>query len=250
MINLRTLIHFTKTGFVSFGLVYLSACQPMVGAAPIPANTLATQSAVKQAEAFWPKATLQGQNLQVAVLPAQPAEKSTAGGAVGVQIQFTSARLTESPYRLQANQPGQQAATVSNVMALRLFLIDASQGLPTGNVAPFPAAGDIFTVNTVSANQNVLFTQVPTGDYYVCAAAFSNSVGPFLSSTNLTGLGSASYGEGNVQCSNTGGDGSGSISVGSAPTYAVSNTDPLGISLNLKSATGASVELNATVTDG
>ena len=44
--------------------------------------------------------------------------------------------------------------------------------------------------------------------------------------------------------------GDGSIGVGAAPTYSVSNTAPLGVNLNLKSATGARIEFNATVTDG
>ena len=136
-------------------------------------------------------------------------------------------------------------------MGLRLFLVDASLGLPTGSVMPVPSGGDIFTVNTVSTNQNILFTQVPTGDYYVCAAAFNSSVGPFLPVANLTSAdGGASYGEGNVRCSDGGGNGDGSISVGSAPAYTVSNTTALSINLNLKSATGATIEFNATVTDG
>lgn len=243
-----------KLGIIALLLSGLNACQPLpeITNSPPSAATRA-EYVLKQAQIFWPKTNqtkISNHLLQVAVLPVRQPTSVGMGGALGIDLNITN-NAHRKTYHLQANQPGQEAAVLANVMALRVFLVDASLGTPVGSVTPYPSAGDVFTINTISANPTVLFTQVPTGDYHVCVSAFSSSIGPFTSMINLTSLNSASsYTEGHTECSSSGGDGAGSVSVGAAPTYTVSNPTPLSVNLNLKAATGAHVELTATVADG
>lgn len=172
--------------------------------------------------------------------------QSTQGGQVNVQIALQAP--SDSSYRTLISTPGSAAAALSEVENLRIFLIDASLGTPVGTVSPYPSSGDVFTLSTVNANQSVLFTQVPSGSYRVCVAGFNQLTGPFSEPGNLSEQGSTHYAEGPCHCSMTGGDGSGQVTVDNQ--YQLNALSPLQVALPLRSATGAHLDISATVADG
>lgn len=197
---------------------------------------------VSAAQQYWSAETLARGPLQLARL----GTGTQALGALGVSIRLQAS----AAYRVLNSTPGAAPAQMSDVQGLRLFLVNAALGTPAGTVAPFPNSGDVFSLSTVAANANVLFTQVPAGSYHVCVAAFNTSTGPFQLSSNLNKPGSTDYLEGPCVCSASGGDGDGKITVSGPPGYTVSNTNPLVVNLELKAASGASLDLSATVEDG
>ncbi len=172
--------------------------------------------------------------------------KGTQGGQVNVQIALQA--FADSSYRTVMSTPGNAAAELSEVQNLRVFLIDATLGTPVGTVSPYPSSGDVFTLSTVSANQSVLFTQVPSGSYRVCVAGFNQLTGPFSEPGNLSEPGNTHYAEGPCHCSMTGGDGSGQVIIDNQ--YQLNTLSPLQVTLPLRSAAGAHLDISATVADG
>lgn len=153
---------------------------------------------------------------------------------------------TQAPFQTLVSQPGIAGKTFADVLAYRVFLVNSATAL-TGTVTPY--AGNVFTINSPSASQTVIFDNVPPGSYYACAAAFKSS-SSFEPANNLadTDLHTLDYTEGRVACSEAGGMGSGRLTIDAA--YQVTGTASLQINLNLQKAIGASIGSSITVSNG
>lgn len=125
---------------------------------------------------------------------------------------------------------------ISAIQLIRFYLVDSNAGsLSATNIKAGPfdiTTGTLFTNLTTGTGPNTdtaLFTNVPAGIYYVATATY-NTTTPINSTTNIT---SATANSANITIggpidfgtfalSNSGGDGSGSITVNSDQSLAVS----------------------------
>lgn len=149
------------------------------------------------------------------------------------------------------SESGHPAYLKGHIQSLRLFLISATSTPSVGPVSP--AGGNVYTLPTTfpSLSRNVLFTNVPAGSYYVAAAAFKTSAGPFNTSTNLTKPGSYTYAEGPVAVSNLGGIGGGPDNgrVVIDAHYQVTGTAQIEIPLLLDDELGAKISASVNLID-
>jgi len=166
-----------------------------------------------------------------------------AGGArISVNLQ-----LSGSGFRTQTSQSGYAATVAGELEALRVFLVDSASP-PTGVISP--VAGSLTTLTTPLSSPNLIFEHVPAGNIWACAAAFVDDLS-FNASTNRTAETGVSYAEGPCICSNTGGQGSGSVTIdanfqlpGGGPY------PPLAVPLQLRAAKGATLASEVALNDG
>ena len=175
------------------------------------------------------------------------AYNSASTAAFMVKITAIKPSLHRSFTTLNSSS-GTAAKDMVDVQALRVFLCNSST-LPSGLITPFN--GQVFTITAPSSSQTIVFDNVPANNYFVCAAAFSNT-GTFDIGTNLTdkSTSTVNYAEGQVFCSTTGGEtgNPGRVTVDSA--YQVSDTTTLNVPLQLQSIVGATIDSSITVIDG
>lgn len=212
----------TKHSLLFLALSCLTACQSQP-----EANLLAQLPAVQRA---W----------QVH-LPGQ------AGASLAVQI---SPHQPSPAFVTQVSLPGAEEKQISDILAYRVFVVSSSTS-PTGVLTPY--ASQVVTVSdNHAASQTIVFSNLPSGSFYACAAAFGHS-SVFNADTNLTeNLGAlTTYAEGPIACSNIGGDSPGlpgQVRVDTNRQLLTSGV--VGISLNLRSRRGATVDTRLLVHDG
>lgn len=153
-------------------------------------------------------------------------------------------------FNTQASLPGAQEKQVSDIQAYRVFVVSSSTA-PSGLLNPY--ASQIVTVSdNNAASQTIVFSNLPTGSFYACAAAFGHS-SVFNADTNLTeDLGAlTTYAEGPIACSTMGGDSPGLPGqVRVDPNGQLLTSGVVGISLNLRSRRGAMIDARLAVQDG
>lgn len=179
------------------------------------------------------------------------------GASFSVKLNFANG----GAFKTKASANGTTTAIFSDMTHLRVALI-ASATSPTsltGAVTVGAATSNLLakTVASSGGTATVTFTNVPgavtTGTkYWVAAAAEASGT----NITNVTGatLTDATYGK--FYVTNGGGNAaSGAVTVtqtvtGAAYSYAVDSTTALTMALNLRDATGATVDSTVTVTNG
>lgn len=148
-------------------------------------------------------------------------------------------------WQTQSNTSGSPNAMVSEIASFKLYLVDSGStpnGPLTASYGPFQ-----ISANLTAGQQNLVFNHLRSSNqaYYVAILALDSQ------GQNLTQLNSACSINGeNVSVSTQGGNGQGQLVVGSAPTYTVSSSAALEISLNLRDAIGASLDTQLSVIDG
>jgi len=166
--------------------------------------------------------------------------------ASGARVQV-NLKLSSRDFQTQASQSGYAETVLAEIEALRVFLVD-SAGPPTGVLSPIN--GSLVALNPPLATHNLVFEHVPAGNIWACAAAFTDET-VFNAGSNRTAPLGTTYTEGNCICSDTGGQGSGSILIdanlalpGGGPF------SPLGISLQLRHARAATLASEIALSDG
>lgn len=155
---------------------------------------------------------------------------------------------TADSFGIKNSSPGAAAYSYSNILAYRVFLV-SSASPPSGVLSPYQST--IVTVpDNNSPSQTLVFSNLPAGSFYACAAAFKHGslFTPFYNITEDLGA-PASYSEGPVACSSSGGsDSAGRVEVDSE--LHLSGSGVVGLELTLRGARGASIETNVTIQDG
>lgn len=193
---------------------------------------------------------------QPPLLAQLPAEVSSAyqvhlsgSGGADVAVRILPAATRTPGFGLKNSTGGADAKAVSDIQAYRVFLVSAPGTLPS-SVTPYNSTIVTITSNSM-ANQTIVFSDVPAGSYYACAAAFDSS-SVFNSSTNITeDLGALhSYSEGAAACSTSGGDLTfqGMVKVDS--NWQLLTGGVVGINLTLRGVRGATIDTAVTVQDG
>lgn len=191
-----------------------------------------------------PVATLV-QSLQVSgenVTIADVGKGIKTGAAFSVKLDFTDGKKREN-FSVKASSSGTTNSTSANITSVDVWLID-SAGAPSGALTA--AFGPFNVVRTGAGPYTIVFNNVTTSTnkYYVAIRAKNGAA-------NITNLGSgATIGGSNVYVSTGGGEGAGQVAVGAAPTYTVSNTAQLTVTLKLLDALGATIDSQTTITDG
>jgi hypothetical protein len=176
---------------------------------------------------------------QVTVLDVGRGAQTTASVVMKINLTNGRSRLTT-----QASTGGESNKVSTDITAFEVYLIDnatAPSGVLSAAFSPFT-----IPVNLTAMAQTVVFTNVraSTGRFYVAVKALEGAA-------NITNLASTSTISGeHVYVSSTGGNGTGGVAVGAAPSYAITEVDQLGISLFLLDALGATIDSNTTVTNG
>jgi len=145
-------------------------------------------------------------------------------------------------FTTQASSSGTTNSVIADVDEFHVYLIDKGTA-PTGTET---AAFGPFTVATTGATQTITFSNVTesTNDFYVAIAAIDGVA-------NVTNLASSITADGErVYVSTSGGNGTGGVAVGAAPTYTITDTTQLAVPLTLLDALGATIDSEVTVTDG
>ncbi len=182
---------------------------------------------------------LQSQNQQVTVLDVGRGARTTASVVMKISLINGRGRLTTKD-----SAGGESNKVSTDITAFEVYLVDSASA-PSGALS---AAFGPFTipVNLTAMSQTIVFTNVTTsiGRFYVAVKALQGAA-------NITNLASTSTISGeHVYISSTGGNATGGVAVGAAPTYAITEVAQLGISLILLDALGATIDSNTTVTDG
>ncbi len=154
----------------------------------------------------------------------------------------------QNSFQTQNSQAGQAAKDFTDVSAFRVFLVSSATA-PSGTITPFNS--NVYTINTPTAAQTLIFDNVPAGSYYACATAFDSTT-TFNTSTNLADKQTQTldYSEGKVACSSAGGEGGSPGRVTIDANYQVTGTASLQINLTLQKAIGANIGSNITVNNG
>lgn len=164
-------------------------------------------------------------------------------------------------FGIKANTDGQTAKTGSQVSNLEIFLFDIDSGSrPTPGTVASPFDLDTAGITNVNSSiisftgstQTVLLQNIPAN--INTGGRFFIGVRALESTENITAPNTGfSYGTGtNLQLalSDSGGDTAAPGGVSVDATYLVSNTAPLGVSVPLKNAVGATLDAQVSVSDG
>lgn len=164
------------------------------------------------------------------------------GASLAVRLQPAA-----SAFSLKASLGGSAAKEIADVQAYRVFLV-SSASAPTGVLTPY--TGVVVTVNdNNSGSQPIIFSNLPQGSFYACAAAFDSS-SSFTALTNITEdiASSTTYAEGPVTCSSSGGESPsypGKVRVDAG--WQLLTSGVVGINLILRGVRGATIDARAIV---
>ncbi|MEZ0368787.1 MAG: hypothetical protein ACAI44_06840 [Candidatus Sericytochromatia bacterium] len=165
------------------------------------------------------------------------------GASFSLKLNFEDGQKIED-FAMKASSSGTSNSTTANITAVDVWLVD-SAAAPTGTLTP--AFGPFNVVRTGAGPYTIVFNNVTTSanKYYVAIRALN-------SGANITNIGSGASiaGAGNVYVSTGGGEGTGEVAVGAAPTYTVSNVTQLTVNLKLLDALGATIDSRTTITNG
>ena len=165
----------------------------------------------------------------------------SSGASLAVRIQ------SAKDFGVKASTPGAAAYDHTAILAYRVFLV-SSGGSPFGLLTPYQSVIVTIAPNNTDA-QTVVFSDLPTGSFYACAAAFKHASTFDLVNNITEDIGAlTTYSEGPVACSNTGGYSSGRVSVDTSRQLQGSGV--VGIALTLRGERGANLESVITVNDG
>ncbi|PIQ27693.1 hypothetical protein COW36_07295 [bacterium (Candidatus Blackallbacteria) CG17_big_fil_post_rev_8_21_14_2_50_48_46] len=187
----------------------------------------------------------------LAVLPQVPLERYVIDlGSSESRASFSVRIEPAQSFQIQASKSGYPANNWGQILSLRVFLVNAAS-LPAPGVLN-PVGGNVYTVagSFSSASKDISFHNVPPGSYYVAAAAYLTSTGPYNAGSNITQAGSYTYSEGNLALSN--GGGLGGADAGRVVIDAqnqINGNAQLQIPLALRSETGAQIETQISLID-
>lgn len=239
-------IHF---GLLAVPLLLFAACGPVTSATGPSGLSTSETVLLKQLKA-------QGHEAVGMVDLADVSGQDRGGGSFSISIH------SQTGFSTQQSKNGHPGKDLTDVSRFRVLLLDQSTA-PGGIInTPSPTAlkADILIDKvpiTGGTNRVILFRNVPESifRYWVVVSALD------AADNNITGaagqaslaFGSPTSVRGKAFVSTIGGDSpvnSGSVLVGPPPAYTVTGTGQLGLSLDIVSETGASLDTLLTVQEG
>ncbi len=229
----------------------LMACnsQPSpLATAPVSPQQTAVNSS-PEADKLVSQLKAQG-NQNISVIDVGQGKKTPA--VLSMTVNFTNAEA----FKTQASVSGVPSGATLN--QLRVFLLESTGAPAAGNItALVKNAGGTLITRAGLGPHTFVFANVPanaaTMKYYVGVSPLLNvPTGPPTAPYTLNLLATPNTHNhgvlGLVAISSTGGEGAGEVHVDA--NYQVSNLAALGIALTLRNETGASIDSQATITNG